>query len=421
MTPVNRIAAVVLLALVTIVRTGAQAPVPAPLTADDLFSPDVLHDIHLTVNSRDWQDLRDNFRENAYYLADLRWRGLVARNLGIRSRGTGSRSGIKPALRVDFDRYSSSQEFLGLKSIVLDNHLQDPSMIKERVAMRFFNEMGIPAPRVAHARLFVNNDFIGLYAIVESVDKKFLTRHFGENDGFLYEFTYSDRYGFEYLGSDLERYAEFFEPKTHERESMFELYWPIREMSWAFAESPASRFVEVSNEFLDLRTFLTQVAVESFLADYDGLLGAWGMNNFYLYRFEDATRFQLLPWDKDSTFWGVDYDLWANVDTNVLMRRALQERALREVYLDALGRCAELAMRAPEPSPSEEPDPEAPESPPGPGWLERQVTLAYEQIREAARADEAKPFDNERFEDESAKVLDFARRRAEYVLKEVNK
>ena len=54
------------------------------------------------------------------------------RNAGIRSRGTGSRSGAKPGLRLDFDRYKSDQRFLGLKSLVLRNSTQDATNMHER-------------------------------------------------------------------------------------------------------------------------------------------------------------------------------------------------------------------------------------------------------------------------------------------------
>ena len=417
------LAAVALVALVATAPLAAQPPVPEPpvpeppaLTADDLFDPNTLHEIRLEVNTRDWEELQQRYRENVYYLATLRWRDQVVRNIGIRSRGAGSRNFAKPGLRLDFDRYALDQEFLGLKSVVLDNLTQDPSMLKERVVMRFFNEMGIPAPRVVNARLFVNNELIGLYGIVESVDKRFLKRNFNENDGYLYEFQYSDPYGFEYLGDQLEKYAEFFEPKTHEHDSMAALYRPIREMAWAFSESPDSMFVSAAGEYLDLDKFLTHVAVENFLAEYDGLLGAWGMNNFYLYRFEDRMLSQLVPWDKDSSFWGIDYNIWGNAEANVLTRRALQERPLENVYRAALKRCAELALRRPQPSPDDTGKVE-----PGPGWLEREVAFIYAQIRDAALEDEEKPFTNERFEDEVSKVLAFARERPGYVLSEAAK
>jgi spore coat protein CotH len=400
-----------LAAVAAAVSLTAQAPAsPAP-TADDFFDSSTVHEIRMTVNTRDWAELKQRYQENAYYLADLRWRDQVVRNIGIRSRGFGSRSDVKPGLRVDFDRYASSQEFLGLKSVVLDNMTQDPAMLKERVIMRFFNEMGIPAPRVAHARLFVNNEFAGLYAIVESVDKHFLGRHFGQNDGFLFEFHYTDRYGFEYLGPELERYAGFFEAKTHEHDSIAARLGPIKDMAWAISESPDSLFVNAVGEHLDLRTTLTYVAVENFFADNDGLLGAWGMNNFYLYRFEGKTLSQLVPWDKDSTFWAVDYGIWTNVDRNVLTRRALAERPLEAAYLDALRRCAALALREPDSGPGGGQTGEIDRR----GWLEREVGVVYEQIRSAAREDQTKPFSNQQFEDEVSKVLKFARERPLYI------
>ena len=90
-------------------------------------------------------------------------------------------------MRVDFDRYSTSQKFLGLKSFVLDNMVQDLPMMRERLVMSFLTKMGRPAPREVHTGLWVNNQFIGLYTIDESIDKSYLERVFGENDGYLYE------------------------------------------------------------------------------------------------------------------------------------------------------------------------------------------------------------------------------------------
>jgi len=414
-----RTAGCTLIAMLAIASLAAQPPAPAPLTPDDLFDPNTVQDISLTISPRDWQELKEHFRENVYYPANLTWRGEIVRNIGIRSRGLGSRSDTKPGLRLDFDKYTSSQEFLGLKSLVLDNQTQDPAMLKERVVMRFYREMGIPAPRVVHARLFVNNEFAGLYTIVESIDKDFLKRSFGENDGYLYEFHYTDRYGFEYLGPELERYAPYFEPKTHEHDSMMSLYRPIKELAWTVSESSDSLFVPSMNEYLDLRMFLTYIAVENFLADHDGVLGDWGMNNFYLYRFEEKLLSQLVPWDKDSSFLRVDYNIWANMEANTLTTRAMKEPSLQAAYLEALRRCAELAMRLPEPAPEAQRRKVtgAPEA----RWLEREVSFIYSQIRGIAEVDALKPFTTEQFEDEIAKVLEFSRSRSDYVLQEIDR
>jgi hypothetical protein len=198
---------------------------------------------------------------------------------------------------------------------------------------------------------------------------------------------------------------------------MAALYRPIRELAWTISEASDSMFVSSMNQYLNLRTFFTYVAVENFLADRDGLLGEWGMNNFYLYRFEGKMLSQLLPWDKDSSFWAADYDIWTNMETNALTRRAIKEQPLRLGYMEALRRCAELALRLPEPGPTADRR-RSLVGTPEPGWLERQVSFIYSQIRAVAEEDEAKPFSNERFEDEVAKVLHFSRARPPYVLHE---
>ena len=60
-------------------------------------------------------------------------------------------------------------------------------------------------------------------------------------------------------------------------------------------------------QFLDLATFMKHVAVETFVAENDGLLGYAGMNNFYIYQFQDRPQFQVITWDKDNAFLQADF------------------------------------------------------------------------------------------------------------------
>src|SRR5215471_5225178 len=78
-------------------------PAGAALSADNLFDSTVLQEVRLTVNPTDWQTLKDNFRDDTYYHADLTWQGITVQNVGIRSHGQASRSPIKPNLRVDIN------------------------------------------------------------------------------------------------------------------------------------------------------------------------------------------------------------------------------------------------------------------------------------------------------------------------------
>ncbi len=130
-------------ATLTLLMLTAASPAPAQ-TSDELFDDGVLQDIRLLVNSADWAKLKTDFSENTYYPADLEWRGVKVRNVGIRSRGLGTRNEFKPGLRVDMNRYASGQRFLGMRSVLLDNVYRDVSLIRERVAMKLFAKFGCP-------------------------------------------------------------------------------------------------------------------------------------------------------------------------------------------------------------------------------------------------------------------------------------
>ena len=166
-----------LLAVVGMSLAMLHAAPAAAQSPDELFDPNVLQELRLTINSRDLRDLRTNYGNDTYFSADLQWRNIRVRNAGVRSRGGASRNGIKLGLRVDFNRYVGGQKFLGLKSIVLKNLWQDGSMMHERLAMSFFARMGQPASRESFCRLYINNEFQGLYVIVESVDNTYLDAH----------------------------------------------------------------------------------------------------------------------------------------------------------------------------------------------------------------------------------------------------
>ena len=372
-------------------------------TADDVFNVEALNDIRLVLHSSDWQKLKDNFQDNTYYPADVTWSGVTVRNVGIRSRGLGSRSAIKPGLRVDFDRYASGQRFVNLKSLVLDNLTQDPSMLKEVLSMRLFSRLGLPAPREAFVRLYVNNALVGLYAVVESIDKRFLERTFGQDNGNLFEYNYTFDFNFEYLGDDLGRYQEIFDAKTNESHSTFELFDPIHRMVRTANEASDAAFESAMSEFLDLKPFARHVAAETFVAENDGWLGYAGMNNFYLYQFGDRTQFQVITWDKDNTFLQTDFPIFERADRNVLMRRALAVPALKQAYLDGLAAAADSALEGQE------------GGDPSTGWLAREIERLAGLVLPAAREDTNKPYSTGEVEAAIDGLRRFARARPAFV------
>jgi hypothetical protein len=262
-------------------------------------------------------------------------------------------------------------------------------------------------------RLFVNNEYAGLYAIVESIDKNLLGRVFGnnatgvENGGYLFEYKYTNPWYFNYLGSGLDPYAALLSPVTHEKASTFELYDPVEQMIRAINSGSDDQFASSVGAYIDLPLFMRYVAVQSFIAEWDGTLGYAGVNNFYLYRFEHSTRSQWIPWDEDNAFRAVDYPILPGVELNVLVRRAMSAPELREAFLAGLNDAIAVTSVT--------------DVAGGASWLEREVQFERILIGNAMRADTAKPFTNEDFEVGADAMLVFARTRSAFVQCEAGK
>jgi spore coat protein H len=387
------------LALAAIAWSSAIGFAVAAPTLDDLFADTLVHDVRLSINERDLRELRDRYLENVYFPADFEWRGERVRNVGVRSRGLASRSATKLGLRIDFNRYSTGQRFLGLGSLVLDNLVTDPALIRERVSMRLFARLGEPAPREAFARVFINNAYEGIYAIVEPVDGDFLARVVGERSGYLFERHFLQPYYGEDLGENPAAYRAVFEPRTHELDADAVLYAPIRELFYEVNQPVDSVWRERVSRYVDLAQFVTHVAIETFLSEADGILGYAGMANFYLYRGPTSDRHRLIVWDKDRTFAAIGSSILQRADENRLFRRAFAFSDLRSLYLDVLERCARLA----------EAD----------GWLEGEIVRLATLIDSAAREDRRKPYDDEARLKDVEVLRQFARQRPAFVLQEV--
>jgi CotH protein len=375
-------------------------------TQDDFFNDAVLQDVRLVMSSRDWQTLKARATENTYYPADLNWNGVTVRNIGIRSRGGATRNGIKPGLRVDINHYVTNQEFLGLKAVILDNMFSDPSLVRESVAMKMFARMTLPASRESHARVYVNNEYVGAYVVIEPVDRTYIERVFGaeeanvERGGYLFEYQWLAPYDLSYLGSELKAYAPSFKPQTRDTDSIVNIFAPLEEMIRTINESTDDDFAAAVGKHLDLSLFVKYLAVDSFVVEWDGLVGFVGMNNFYLYRFRNGLS-QFLPKDKDASLANLGDSITARFDTNVLVRRVMTVPALREQFLNALRQCAALAA---------EPAADDPR-----GWLEREVDRQTKLVAPAVADDPVFPYSYDDFLALTGYLIEFARDRAPYV------
>ncbi|MBI3695754.1 MAG: CotH kinase family protein, partial [Acidobacteria bacterium] len=363
----------------------------AAQTADDFFNDNILQEIRLDIRPADWANLKLHYLENTYYPADFHWkfqgRDIVVKDIGIRSRGRGSRSPLKPNLRLDFNRYEPGQKFVGLGSAVLKANNQDASELKERIVFKLFKRMGLPASREAHTRLYINDVYSGLYLLSEEIRKEYVERYIGggEGDGDLYKWNPIDNeeggYHFAWrptcarstmlaCSTDSTRWTPNpFDPE--ENKSTFDIR-PTIEFVRKMTETSDADFPQTIAQYTDLKLFLAHVALETYVADYDCILGdTFGLNNFFLYRYDNKNFHQFLLWDKDGSFDYSGRELFQNADKNVLMRRTLAVPGRRNQYLEMISKVAVLAG--------------------GPGgWMEGENQREFNQIKNALYEDPLK-------------------------------
>ena len=390
-----------LLTALVLAAAALMPPVRTAAQADDggLLDPSQLHDIQLVINTRDVERLREGYLDNRFYAADVQWRDTRVRNAAVRSRGGGSRNPVKLGLLLEFDRYVTGQRFAGRRALVLDNLWQDPSMIRERVAMALYERLGQLAPRESFARLFINGDYQGVYAIVENVDEDFITRATGSPPAQLYEYHWLRPYYFEDLGGDLSTYADVFEARSNTRASDRELYEPLRNMLRAINGAADGVWRDEVSAHVDLEQVVTSVAIGTFMSEWDDVLGYAGVNNIYLYRAAGSTQHQFVPWDRDNAFHDDDPGIFRRVHENELLRRALTYPDLYVLYLDTLERAAQSASEN--------------------GWLEREMRAAAGLIETAAAEDPRAPYPSGKREEDLQFLFEFAKRRPQDVLNQV--
>ena len=82
--------------------------------------------------------------------------------------------------------------------------------MREALAMSIYRRMGLPAPRESFAKFYINNEYQGVYAMVEPIDTLFTKRTLNDSTGYLYEYRYVMPFFTEYLGDDVAAYKPLF-------------------------------------------------------------------------------------------------------------------------------------------------------------------------------------------------------------------
>ena len=268
-----------------IIVTAARGDTPAHKgdqkspPGEDLFIDGYIPSLHIQIPDEGVAGLRRNPRK--YVRATVKEGTIVYTNVAIHLKGgPGSFRQLDdyPAFTLNFDRFAEGQRFHGLKKMHLNNSVQDRTFLSEKISRELFEAAGVPAPRAGNAKVDFNGHELGLYVLVEGVNKQFLRRYFKDTTGNVYD---------GHSQSDVTRGLPTNSGENPRDQSR------LRALAAAVRESDLKTRLASLEQTLDLDRFISFIVMEAMLWHWDGYV--MNRNNFRIYHDRDSNRMVFLP------------------------------------------------------------------------------------------------------------------------------
>ena len=223
-------------------------------------------------------------------LASIQIDGKKMDSIGVKLKGNLSNSipTNKKPLKIYFNSFVKGRTFDGLYRLNLSNEFPDPSMLRNTVAYKIFRDAGIMAPRTSFAKVYVNNKYKGLYAMIEQVDKAFFSNYFKVPSGELIKALAGYLYWF---ADDTLSFRNNYEIKA---KNTPEAWSNLIGLSKKINTTPANVFYDSLKTDFDFNSYITVFAADIIFNNWDSYF--YGQN-YYIYRDSTEKKYYYLPWD----------------------------------------------------------------------------------------------------------------------------
>lgn len=276
-------------------------------------------------------------------------------DVGLRFKGNSSyrmaANSFKRPLKIDTNKFNKGQKLHGRDKLNLSNAVFDSAFMKEKLAYGLYKSAGLATPGVGWANVTLNVGSkkvpLGIYVIIEQVDKQFLKNHFGADskDSLLMK---PEVNSWEYLGDKAEDYAGYDIKYGEDNAELFKKFGKLLKLIEGGSDD---QFESEISKRLDLPKLAGYLAATSLLSSLDSYVGA--PHNYYLMLNKSDGKLQLLPWDVNESFAahtrGASVEQLVDWDINRpwVANRRLLERLFETKEFPTMYR-AELKKLAPE-------------------------------------------------------------------------
>lgn len=219
--------------------------------------------------------------------------------------------------------------------IHLNAEYKDPSILRNKISLDFFADIGTLSPASQHVQLSINGKNEGVYLQLESVDEYFLKRRNLPAGAIFYAIDDDANFSLmSPLDHEVKKQLDSgYEQKVGKAEDSLHLAKFIYELNI----TPRNEYERVISNHLDVEKYLKWLAGVVCTQNYDGFV-----HNYALYRNNETKLFEVIPWDYDAT-WGRDihgekmeYDYVRMEGFNTLTARLLDIDSFRKMYASIL-------------------------------------------------------------------------------------
>lgn len=288
-----------------------------------LFDQSQLHTYELTIPEEDLAFLDADPAAEEYVEGSLTFEGETLDAVGIRYKGSvgaflgctagsnpfvpsGEKTCSKLSMKIKVNWDDSKMEFYGLRRLQFHAMNLDPTLMHDRLGYWMFEQAGVAGPRSTHARLVINGEFAGLFAMTEQIDGRLTRDRFDDGTGNLYK----EVWPFVESGEIRDEEALIDGLRTNEDDDptadiMREF---AREILDTGAPSDPVAARAVLDTWTDLDAFVAYAVVDRLIAHEDGpfhwycIQGPCEPHNFFFYEDPTARRVHIIPWDLDNAF-----------------------------------------------------------------------------------------------------------------------
>lgn len=370
-------------------ETGGPVTAPRHHAADEVTTGLTLPTLAITMDAGDLRWFSRHRGTARWFPISLRTESKTVPGW-IGYRGRYSRTFGKPSFEIFLNELLN-----GHRRLHLNAGDRDPSLLRGRLSMELFANLGVPSPQGCHVSLVLNGEPRGVYTAYEAMDEAWFSRC-GLTPGAIY-YAVGTKGNFGLLDPDTGRRKRWVAAGYEKVCPDDDDFSDLEDLIYGIALPDAEQFDSEIDKRIDVERCLRWFVGVEFTSHTDGLVQNYGLVR------SGSGRWQISPWDCDGTLGRTprgttlrssEVDIGSGED-NMLVQRLLRSPHWRRRYLAIWEEALATVLSA--------------------RRIATRMYEMHEEIRRAALADASRGFSRSTFLREPSRIKTYIEDRTTFV------